>query len=372
MSSNRIVGKIGKNGTKFERVLPAEIGTKSVTKSANSSNDNQKMCSNCSDANVDLFTCNFCAIKQWPEGNGDTPKYYCSCCIMRCTKVGHKIRNLKGQEPLVCSEHKIVKSEYCQTCDVPVCFKCLPKHGKHEPNPLEPKASNRKRKIDNFAQNESIEVDNFAQNEIIEQQENDEDIFNKDPDEEELCDTENIEPDIHPQNEMIIEQLENDQDIFHIDLDEQEHYPTDDPNNVNIFANVEMEAPAVNSLKSTRRPVKRVESTPANKNSQKSKQSNSLKSKGRPVKRAKSTPANKNKSKQAKGTALLDPRDRIKVREHLRIAAKMQKEAASQQDQSMKNLEFIWRNYNELVASKNTLKQLVSLKFLRTALFTRR
>ena len=120
------------------------------------------------------------------------------------------------------------------------------------------------------------------------------------------------------------------------------------------------------------RSVKRAKSTPANKNSQKSKQSNSLKSKGRPVKRAKSTPANKNKSKQAKGTALLDPRDRIEVREHLRIAAKMQKEAASQQDQSMKNLEFIWRNYNELVASRNTLKQLVSLKFLRTALFTRR
>ena len=95
------------------------------------------------------------------------------------------------------------------------------------------------------------------------------------------------------------------------------------------------------------------------------------------MKRAKSTPANKNKSKQAKGTALLDPRDRIEVREHLRIAAKMQKEAASQQDQSMKNLEFHMerfgiRNYNELVASKNTVKQLVSLKFLRTALFTRR
>ena len=129
-----------------------------VTKSANSSNDNQKTCSNCSDANVDLFTCDICAIKQWSEGNGDTPKYYCSCCIMRCTKVGHKIRNLKGQEPLVCSEHKIVKSEYCQTCDVPFCFKCLPKHGKHEPNPLEPKASNRKRKIfDILSQMENAE-----------------------------------------------------------------------------------------------------------------------------------------------------------------------------------------------------------------------
>jgi hypothetical protein len=309
------------------------------------------MCSNCSDANVDLFTCNFCAIKQWPEGNGDTPKYYCSCCIMRCTKVGHKIRNLKGQEPLVCSEHKIVKSEYCQTCDVPVCFKCLPKHGKHEPNPLEPKASNRKRKIDNFAQNESIEVDNFAQNEIIEQQENDEDIFNKDPDEEELCDTENIEPDIHPQNEMIIEQQENDQDIYGMDPDEEGLYATVDPNDVSYNPYFEMEELAVNSQKSTRRPVKRAESTPAN----------------------------KNKSKQAKGTSQLDPRDEflVKVGQDFKHAAQMHQDSASQQVNSMRSLEaaiekLANRNYYEIQSSNDAVKQLVSLKFLRTALFTRR
>ena len=112
-----------------------------------------------------------------------------------------------------------------------------------------------------------------------------------------------------------------------------------------------MEAPAVNSLKSTRRPVKRVESTPAN----------------------------KNKNKQAKGTSQLDPRDRmlVEVREHLRIVAQMQKDAASKQDQSMKNLEnHILKlgilNINEIKAAMKAVKQLVNLKFLRTALFTRR
>ena len=339
---------------------------------------------------------------------------------MRCTKVGHKIRNLKGQEPLVCSEHKIVKSEYCQTCDVPVCFKCLPKHGKHEPNPLEPKASNRKRKIDNFAQNESIEVDNFAQNEIIEQQENNEDIFNKDPDEEELCDTENIEPDIHPQNEMIIEQQENDQDIYGIDPDEEGLYATVDPNDVSYNPYFEMEELAVNSQKSTRRPVKRAESTPANKN--KSKQAkgtsqldprdeqlendkdiydidpdeeglyatvdpnnvnifanvemkapavNSQKSTRRPVKRVESTPANKNKSKQAKGTSQLDPRDEflVKVGQDFKHAAQMHQDSASQQVNSMRSLEaaiekLANRNYYEIQSSKETRPWLKSLIIL--------
>ena len=55
----------------------------------------------------------------------------------------------------------------------------------------------------------------------------------------------------------------------------------------------------------------------------------------------------------------------------------MQMHAASQQVNSMKSLEFHMerlgiRNCNEIVASKNAVKQLVSLKFLRTALFTRR
>ena len=276
-----------------------------------------------------------------------------------------------------------------------LCFKCLPKHGPlwHEPGPLELKAGNRKRKIDkfaqnenieedNFAQNENIEVENFAQNEIIEvenfaqnenmeinnfaqnnfaehnyfarnieQQENNEDIFNKDPDEEELCDTENIEPDIHPQNEMIIEQQENDQDIYGMDPDEEGLYATVDPNDVSYNPYFEMEELAVNSQKSTRRPVKRAESTPAN----------------------------KNKSKQAKGTSLQDPRDRmlVEVRRDLRIAAQMQKDAASKQDQSMKNMEnHILKlgilNINEIKAAMKAVKQLVNLKFLRTALFTRR
>ena len=68
---------------------------------------------------------------------------------------------------------------------------------------------------------------------------------------------------------------------------------------------------------------------------------NSLKSKGCPVKRAESTPANKNKSKQAKGTSLLDPRDQllVEVGENLRRAAQMHMDAASQQVNSIKCLE---------------------------------
>ena len=191
----------------------------------------------------------------------------------------------------------------------------------------------------------------FSKVGILEQQENDEDIFNKDPDEEELCDTENIEPDIHPQNEMIIEQLENDQDIYGIDPDEEGLYATVDPNDVSYNPYFEMEELAVNSQKSTRRPVKRAESTPAN----------------------------KNKSKQAKGTSQLDPRDEflVKVGQDFKHAAELLMDASSNQVNSMRSLEaaiekLANRNYHEIQSSNDAVKQLVSLKFLRTALFTRR
>ena len=214
--------------------------------------------------------------------------------------------------------------------------------------------------VENFAQNENMEINNFAQNNFaehnyfarnIEQQENNEDIFNKDPDEEELCDTENIEPDIHPQNEMIIEQQENDQDIYGIDPDEEGLYATVDPNDVSYNPYFEMEELAVNSQKSTRRPVKRAESTPAN----------------------------KNKSKQAKGTSQLDPRDEflVKAGQDFKHAAELLMDASSNQVNSMKSLEaaiekLANRNYHEIQSSTDAVKQLVSLKFLRTALFTRR
>ena len=190
--------------------------------------------------------------------------------------------------------------------------------------------------VENFAQNENIELENFAQNENME-------INN-------FAQNENMEVKNFAQNE-IIEQQENGQDIYDIDLDEEELYPTDDPNDVSYNPYFEMEELAVNSQKSTRRPVKRAESTPAN----------------------------KNKSKQAKGTSQLDPRDimLVEVRRDLRIAAQMQKDAASKQDQSMKNMEnHILKlgilNINEIKAAMKAVKQLVNLKFLRTALFTRR
>jgi len=123
-------------------------------KRADNSNDDQKYseknCSICNDANVDLFTCDSCANDDKSGENGDFPKFFCSWCVIKCTKVGHKIRNLKGQEPLVCSEHKIVKTEYCQTCDVPFCFKCLTDHGKHEFSSLESRANSLKTKVFEF------------------------------------------------------------------------------------------------------------------------------------------------------------------------------------------------------------------------------
>ena len=67
----------------------------------------------------------------------------------------------------------------------------------------------------------------------------------------------------------------------------------------------------------------------------------------------------------------------VEVGEKMMVAAQMHMDAASQQVNSIKSLEKHIlsqgnRNFNEILASTKAVKQLVSLKFLRTALFTRR
>ena len=67
----------------------------------------------------------------------------------------------------------------------------------------------------------------------------------------------------------------------------------------------------------------------------------------------------------------------VKVGQDFKHAAQMHQDAASQQVNSMRNLEaaiekLANRNYHEIRSSTEAVNKLVSLKFLRTALFTRR
>ena len=53
----------------------------------------------------------------------------------------HSVIDSKGKEPFACAQHALLCLEYCHTCDVPLCCKCLTKHSQHTFQPVEEKAA---------------------------------------------------------------------------------------------------------------------------------------------------------------------------------------------------------------------------------------
>ena len=65
---------------------------------------------------------------------------FCDSCIPWHLKKGHSIVDWKGFEPAVCSDHKQLCLEYCVTCELIFCSKCLGNHRMHDFKPLHEKA----------------------------------------------------------------------------------------------------------------------------------------------------------------------------------------------------------------------------------------
>ena len=94
--------------------------------------------------NMQLYRCQSCSEKQDKSAANE---FLCEDCLISHTRKGHSIVDSKGNEPLICSKHSFVCTEYCKTCDVPFCVKCLRNHSKHELQLMDEKASEVKAKV---------------------------------------------------------------------------------------------------------------------------------------------------------------------------------------------------------------------------------
>lgn len=104
-----------------------------TTENSDCSKGSKNCCSVCKDSQVDPFKCDTCQSKLYTDEEIYVPQLFCICCVMRCIKSGHKVKNLKGQEPAVCTKHFMIETEYCQTCNTAVCFKCATsEHSEHK------------------------------------------------------------------------------------------------------------------------------------------------------------------------------------------------------------------------------------------------
>ena len=77
-----------------------------------------------------LFHCKTCNCSS--DEASSVKELLCEVCISSHVIRSHVITDDKGNEPLVCQEHKMLEQEYCRTCDTTFCWKCNNKHSKHE------------------------------------------------------------------------------------------------------------------------------------------------------------------------------------------------------------------------------------------------
>ena len=98
-------------------------------------------CSNCGERLPfeSLFKCYFCDSRRLQSTN--STKVFCDGCVTSHLRKGHQILDYKDREASVCSKHAQLQTEYCQTCDVIFCIKCLANHSGHKFGKVKEKAT---------------------------------------------------------------------------------------------------------------------------------------------------------------------------------------------------------------------------------------
>ncbi|XP_063726959.1 transcription intermediary factor 1-alpha-like [Symsagittifera roscoffensis] len=104
------------------------------------------VCVSCEDTfpNIKLNRCQSCSEKQ---DNAAVVEFLCEDCVIAHIRKGHTVVDSKGNEPLTCSKHSLICTEYCATCDVPFCLKCIGNHSDHKFQSVDEKASEVKAKV---------------------------------------------------------------------------------------------------------------------------------------------------------------------------------------------------------------------------------
>ncbi|XP_075260863.1 uncharacterized protein LOC142352262 [Convolutriloba macropyga] len=115
------------------------------------------VCSSCGDAEIELYYCETCSSEVVEGSNSNEQELLCEACLTHHIKRGHQVRNSKGQEPLVCSQHRRLHGEYCRTCDVTICPKCLGEHSEHKMGSIDERAIEIKKEV--FEMLTTLEMD---------------------------------------------------------------------------------------------------------------------------------------------------------------------------------------------------------------------
>ena len=108
-----------------------------------SSENKLAFCNSCDDNYAEdcIYTCSTCESENENNssclGNERFASFtFCENCIFVHCKKGHDIKDVDGLVVLTCKEHFQVLDQYCRSCDVLFCVRCLKTHRNHKQEPI--------------------------------------------------------------------------------------------------------------------------------------------------------------------------------------------------------------------------------------------
>ena len=106
------------------------------------------VCSSCEESELELYDCETCSESaNCTDKSTNERELLCEICLGAHVRKGHKVATLKGREPLICSQHRRLHNQFCRTCDVTFCPKCLGEHSKHEMGGIDERAVEIKKEV---------------------------------------------------------------------------------------------------------------------------------------------------------------------------------------------------------------------------------
>ena len=104
-------------------------------------------CTLCETEDVELYHCETCSVSEVETESSSHKQLLCEPCLGSHVRQGHQVTTSKGQELLICTQHRRLHNHYCKSCDESFCSTCLGNHSGHFIESIDERASKVRKEV---------------------------------------------------------------------------------------------------------------------------------------------------------------------------------------------------------------------------------
>ena len=104
-------------------------------------------CTLCETEEVELYYCETCSIPKLGNQSSQQKQLLCEPCLGPHVRRCHQVTTSKGQELLICTQHRRLHNQYCKSCDESFCPKCLENHSGHFMGSIDERAAEIRKEV---------------------------------------------------------------------------------------------------------------------------------------------------------------------------------------------------------------------------------